>query len=235
MRLWYLSHRRPAKAQASLRIRAVSPERSLFAHMKYGSRQRVRPKIRHLAPLDVCTCNQSFEEWVYGRRCHNLMKSHELAQLAFTFTMKRFAMFSTTFRSTLHTTIQDQEVSLGSKHELLRKCPMLNISPTLLGGVPPKTILDQVWNLLCVAGNVWKITKILVHFQFHSVFRQNDILENWNISHRIRMCRLWNTCLFLVNLYWSPYLFPHRVTFVTLERFVTQHLTPCLKSRRRKV
>ena len=26
IRLWYLSHRRPAKAQASLRIRAVSPE-----------------------------------------------------------------------------------------------------------------------------------------------------------------------------------------------------------------
>ena len=36
MRLWYLSHRRPVKAQASLRIRAVSPEPSLLAHMKYG-------------------------------------------------------------------------------------------------------------------------------------------------------------------------------------------------------
>ena len=35
MRFWYLSHRRPAKAQASLRIRAVSPEPSLFAHMNY--------------------------------------------------------------------------------------------------------------------------------------------------------------------------------------------------------
>ena len=31
MRLWYLSHRRPAKAQASLRIRSVLPEPSLFA------------------------------------------------------------------------------------------------------------------------------------------------------------------------------------------------------------
>ena len=38
MRLWYLSHRRPAKAQASLRIRAVSAEPSLFADMKYGSK-----------------------------------------------------------------------------------------------------------------------------------------------------------------------------------------------------
>ena len=50
MRLWYLSLRRPAKAQASLRILALSLEHSLFAHMKYGNRQRVRPKIRHLAP-----------------------------------------------------------------------------------------------------------------------------------------------------------------------------------------
>ena len=56
MRLWYLSHRRPAKAQARLRIRAVSPEPLLFAYIKYGSILRVRPKIRHLAPLDGCTC-----------------------------------------------------------------------------------------------------------------------------------------------------------------------------------
>ena len=56
MRLWYLSHWRPAKAQAILRIRAVSQEPLLFAHMKYGSRRRVRPKIRHLAPLDGCAC-----------------------------------------------------------------------------------------------------------------------------------------------------------------------------------
>ena len=39
MRLWYLSHRQLAKAQASLRICAVSPEPSLFAHIKYGSRE----------------------------------------------------------------------------------------------------------------------------------------------------------------------------------------------------
>ena len=56
MRLWYLSHRRPAKAQASLRIRAVSTEPSLFAHMKYGNRRKVRINIRHLAPLDGCAC-----------------------------------------------------------------------------------------------------------------------------------------------------------------------------------
>ena len=65
MRLRFLSHRWPAKAQGSLRIRAVSPEPLLFAHMKNGSRRRVRPKIRHLAPLDGCAC--AFEEWVYWR------------------------------------------------------------------------------------------------------------------------------------------------------------------------
>ena len=64
MRLWYLSHRRPAKAEASLRIRAVLPEPLLFAHIKYGSSWRVWPKIRHLAPLDGWAC--AFEEWVYG-------------------------------------------------------------------------------------------------------------------------------------------------------------------------
>ena len=36
MRLWYLSHRRSAKDQASL----------LFAHMNYENRRRVRPNIR---------------------------------------------------------------------------------------------------------------------------------------------------------------------------------------------
>ena len=53
MKLWYLSHRQPAKAQVSLHIRTVSPEPSLFAHIKYGSRQNVQPKIRHPAPFDA--------------------------------------------------------------------------------------------------------------------------------------------------------------------------------------
>ena len=75
MRLWYLSHRRPAKTQAILPIRAVSSELSLFAHMKYGSRRRVRPEIRHLVSLDGCAC--AFEECVYGGR--KVPYSHELA------------------------------------------------------------------------------------------------------------------------------------------------------------
>ena len=78
LRLWYLSHRRPAKAQASLRIRAVWSEPSLFAHMKYGSRRRIWPKIRLLALLNGCAC--AFEEWVYGGR--KVPQSHEMAQMS---------------------------------------------------------------------------------------------------------------------------------------------------------
>ena len=52
---------------------AVSPEPSLFAYIKYGSRRRVRLKVRLLAPLDGCT--GAFKEWVCGRRKnHNLMR-----------------------------------------------------------------------------------------------------------------------------------------------------------------
>ena len=40
LRLWYLSQRRPAKTQASLRILAVSPGPSLFGHMMYGDRRK---------------------------------------------------------------------------------------------------------------------------------------------------------------------------------------------------
>ena len=50
MRLWYLSHKRPSKAQTSLRIRAVSQEPSLFTHIKYGGRRRVRQKNQKSIP-----------------------------------------------------------------------------------------------------------------------------------------------------------------------------------------
>ena len=53
MRLWNSSHRGPTKAQASLRIRAVSPEHSPFAHMKYGSRPRVRPKKKKKSDIQL--------------------------------------------------------------------------------------------------------------------------------------------------------------------------------------
>ena len=61
MRLWYLSHRRQSKAQESLRIRAVSPEPSLFLHKKYGSRRWIAGHAR---------LNNEFTE---DEKCHNLM------------------------------------------------------------------------------------------------------------------------------------------------------------------
>ena len=50
-RIWYLSPMRAAKVQASLRIRAVSPEPSLLAHTSSESRGTFRQKARSLAPL----------------------------------------------------------------------------------------------------------------------------------------------------------------------------------------
>ena len=58
-------------AQQSLRTPAVSPEPSLFAHMKDGSRQRVRGKIRHLAPLDGHARLKN--EFAEDEKKHNLM------------------------------------------------------------------------------------------------------------------------------------------------------------------
>ena len=57
MRLWYLSHKPPAKAQASLRIHT-------FTYIQCGSKRKVWPNFRNLAPLDCCP--YAFEEWVYG-------------------------------------------------------------------------------------------------------------------------------------------------------------------------
>ena len=55
-RIWYLSPMRAAKVQASLRIRAVSPELSLLAHTSSESRGTFRLKARSLAPLNGWTC-----------------------------------------------------------------------------------------------------------------------------------------------------------------------------------
>ena len=53
-RFWYLSPMRAAKVQASLRIRAVSPEPLLLAHSE--SRGTFRQKARSLAPLNYWAC-----------------------------------------------------------------------------------------------------------------------------------------------------------------------------------
>ena len=55
-RICYLSSMRAAKVQASLRIRAVSPEPPLLAHTSSESRGTFRQKARSLAPLNGCAC-----------------------------------------------------------------------------------------------------------------------------------------------------------------------------------
>ena len=55
-RIWYLSPMRAAKVQASLRIRAVSPELPLLAHTSSESRGTFRRKARSLAPLNGWAC-----------------------------------------------------------------------------------------------------------------------------------------------------------------------------------
>ena len=55
-RIWYLSLMRAAKVQASLRIRAVSPEPPLLAHTSSESRGPFRQKTRSLAPLNGWAC-----------------------------------------------------------------------------------------------------------------------------------------------------------------------------------
>ena len=67
-RIWYLSPMRAAKVQASLRIRAVSPEPaslrirtvspepSLLAHTSSKSRGTFRQKARSLTPLNGWAC-----------------------------------------------------------------------------------------------------------------------------------------------------------------------------------
>ena len=55
-RIWYLSPLRAAKVQASLRIRAVSPEPPLLAYTSSESRETFRQKARSLAPLNSWAC-----------------------------------------------------------------------------------------------------------------------------------------------------------------------------------
>ena len=55
-RIRYLSPMRAAKVQASLSIRAVSPEPSLLAHTNSESRGTFRQKARSLASLNGWAC-----------------------------------------------------------------------------------------------------------------------------------------------------------------------------------
>ena len=81
--IWYLSPMRAAKVQASLRIRAVSPEPSLLAHTSSESRGTFRQKARSLAPLNGWACAVKI--------CHDgMLEDTNLldgAQLSFIFPM----------------------------------------------------------------------------------------------------------------------------------------------------
>ena len=55
-RIWYLSPMPAAKVQASLRIRAVSPEPPLLAHTSSELRGTFRQKARSLASLNGWAC-----------------------------------------------------------------------------------------------------------------------------------------------------------------------------------
>ena len=69
MRLWYLSNRRPAKVQASLWFRAVSPEPSLFTHIKNGSRRSQTSSP--IGWLRMCIGRTEFTE---DEKYNNLMR-----------------------------------------------------------------------------------------------------------------------------------------------------------------
>ena len=55
-RIWYLLHMRAAKVQASLCVRAVSPELPLLAHTSSESSETFRQKSRSLALLNGWAC-----------------------------------------------------------------------------------------------------------------------------------------------------------------------------------
>ena len=59
-RIWYLSPMRAAKIQASLHIRAVSPEPPLLSHTSSETRGTFRQKARSLAPLNGWACAVKF-------------------------------------------------------------------------------------------------------------------------------------------------------------------------------
>ena len=67
-RIWYLSPMRAAKVQASLRIRAVSPEPSLLAHTSSESRGTFRQKARSLAPSEWLGMRSWNLSWRNARR-----------------------------------------------------------------------------------------------------------------------------------------------------------------------
>ena len=74
-RIWYLLPMRAAKVQASLRIRAVSPEPLLLAHASSESRGTFRQKARSLASLNGWACAVKFVMTECSKTQIRLMRS----------------------------------------------------------------------------------------------------------------------------------------------------------------
>ena len=88
-RIWYLSPMRAAKVQASLRIRAVSPEPSLLAHTSSESRGTFRQKTRSLAPLNGWACAVKI--------CHDGMLEDTNSLGGAHITSAKFSVYTSTF------------------------------------------------------------------------------------------------------------------------------------------
>ena len=112
--IWYLSPMRAAKVQASLRIRAVSPEPPLLAHRSSESRGTLRQKARSLAPLNGWACAVKI--------CHDGMledtNSLDGAQILYDHTLRNVMMPSVTmiFSIEIMSTLKEIEYHLKQSY-----------------------------------------------------------------------------------------------------------------------
>ena len=118
-RIWYLSPMRAAKVQASLRIRAVSPEPSLLAHISSESRGTFRQKARSLAPLNGWACAVEI--------CHDGMlkdtNSLDGAQLLYV----RHVIVKHICVNILHDNIHDVVSASAYRRSRVRVCVLLRL------------------------------------------------------------------------------------------------------------
>ena len=154
-RIWYLSSTREAKVQASLRIRAVSPEPPLLTHTSSESRGTFSPKARSLAPLNGWACAVKI--------CHDGMledtNSLDGAHLIFI----KICLFFPTWWNALALACFDDSASIVDK---LRNCPeetTLQLANTVK--------LLKIWPH---EKNYCNYPKILLIWIFYRVMRPKD-------------------------------------------------------------
>ena len=117
-RIWYLLSMRAAKVQASLRIRAVSPEPPLLAHTSSESRGTFRQKARSLAPLNGWACAVKIYYDGMLEDTNSLDGAHIANYLFWTFGMKQFFLiFHFLFCFSLR-----YSTGLGSASEHAQRC-----------------------------------------------------------------------------------------------------------------